>query len=158
MLLVFPRSFITETMVLPSDNNFVFSDTFFLVIFFCGPIGRYFSIFCEVSRVGKSGGFGWRHKVEEATVKCASGRSRSRFTAAGKTPTFFPAPLTSQKRCIIPNQWAEKKKKLLTRDIKNYSPSEEVTHSAETPLYLWYDVFIPQPLTNFQGTTKKFQH
>ena len=37
---------------------------------------------------------------------------------------------------------AEGEKKLLSRE-KNYSPTNEVTHPTETPLYLWYDVFMP---------------
>ena len=56
MLLVFPHSFIKEIMVLPLDDNFVLVLFFFWVIFFCGPFGRYFCIFCEVSRVGKKVG------------------------------------------------------------------------------------------------------
>ena len=114
MLLVFPRSFGKEIMVLPLDDNFVLV-IFFLVIFFVAPLVAIF--YAKWAELEKSGGFGCRRKVAEATVKRAAGRSRSRFTAAGKTPTFFPTPLTSQKRCIIPNQWAGKK--ILTRDKKN---------------------------------------
>ena len=104
-------------MVLPLDDNFV------LVIFFFGdiflwPIWQIFFYFLRSEQSWKkSGGFGCRRKVAEATVKRASARSRNRLMAAGKTSTCFPTPLTSQKRCIIPNQWAGKK--ILTRDKKN---------------------------------------
>ena len=43
------------------------------------------------------------------------------------------------------------KKILLTQDKKNYSPTNEVTHPTETPLYLWYDVFMPPSLLLFFG-------
>ena len=38
---------------------------------------------------------------------------------------------------------------------KEYSPTNEVTHPTETPICLWYDVFMPPPLSkrkNTQGT------
>ena len=38
---------------------------------------------------------------------------------------------------------------------KKYSPTNEVTHLTETPICLWYDVFMPPPLSkrkNTQGT------
>ena len=41
--------------------------------------------------------------------------------------------------------FAEGDKKNYSTKKKNYSPRNEVTHPTETPLYLWYDVFMPPP-------------
>ena len=41
--------------------------------------------------------------------------------------------------------FAEGDKKNYSAKKKNYSPTNEVTHPTETPLYLWYDVFMPPP-------------
>ena len=40
---------------------------------------------------------------------------------------------------------------------KNYSPTNEVTHPTETPLCLWYFVFMPPILKIFRGITKFFE-
>ena len=47
MLLVFPRSFIKEIMVLPLDDNFVFSDIFFGDNFFVAPLVDIFLFFVK---------------------------------------------------------------------------------------------------------------
>ena len=39
--------------------------------------------------------------------------------------------------------------------IKKYSRTNEVTHPTETPLYLWYDVFMPPPPLIFGKSRKK---
>ena len=36
-------------------------------------------------------------------------------------------------------------KKITQLTKKNYSPTNEVTHPTETPICLWYDVFMPLP-------------
>ena len=55
-------------------------------------------------------------------------------------------------------------KKNYSAKKKNYSPTNEVTHPTETPLCLWYDVFMPPPLLfgsksgeKIGGTTKKLR-
>ena len=45
-------------------------------------------------------------------------------------------------------------KKNYSVEKKNYSPTNEVTHPTETPLYLWYDVFMPPPLFFGQNSEK----
>ena len=49
--------------------------------------------------------------------------------------------------------FAEGDKKNYSAKKKNYSPTNEVTHPTETPLYLWYDVFMP-PLFLAQNRKK----
>lgn len=80
------------------------------MIFFRGPIGRYFSIFCEVSRAGEKRGFWLPPQSGRGHGKVRKRPKSEPFHGGRQKPTFFPAPLTSQKRCIIPNQWAEKQK------------------------------------------------
>ena len=46
--------------------------------------------------------------------------------------------------------FAEGNKKKYSAKKKNYSATNEVTHAKETPLYLWYDVFVPPPATFFE--------
>ena len=43
---------------------------------------------------------------------------------------------------------AEGQKKKYSANKKKYSPTDEVTHPTETPICLWYDVFMPPPLQN----------
>ena len=51
---------------------------------------------------------------------------------------------------------AEGHKKKYSAKKKKYSPTNEVTHPTETPLCLWYFVFIPHTLKIFGGITKIF--
>ena len=51
--------------------------------------------------------------------------------------------------------FSPKATKKITQPIKkNYSPTNEVTHPTETPLYLWYDVFMP-PTPPILGKNRK---
>ena len=60
---------------------------------------------------------------------------------------FFFSPKATKK--ILSQE-----KKITHPRYKNVSSVNKVSHPTETPLYLWYDVFMPPPFTILQVTTK----
>ena len=77
-------------------------------------------------------------------------RRQKKILSQEKKPHFFSTSAHYAKT-LQNTQPMGAKKILLTQDKKNYSPTNEVTHPTETPLYLWYDVFMPPFLLLFFG-------
>ena len=103
-----------------SSENFVFS-----------PLVKYYATFLRSEPSWKkSGGFACRRE----TALASDGRLRALswplpLCGGSQTPHFFPTLLTSQKRCIILNQWAEKENthlryKKLFANKRSYSSSK----------------------------------
>ena len=109
------------------------------ILFF---LAEYFATFLRNERSERS----WRAEGAEVRRKSPGPKARRRFSEhwSARSP---PASLTS----LIPQKVAKysaKKNKILTKN--------EFTHPTETPLCLWYDVFVPpRTLVKHRSTRNK---
>ena len=159
-------------MVFPLDDNFVFGDNFFSFgdNFFWPRwmINSFLVIFCFLADIL------WVENFENPAwvSRRARGAERrpewgaKRRTEAGAEPRGPGGTPKRDFQSFQPTKYQLKQNKILTnkriyssngakknyhRRKKNYSPINEVTHPTETPLCLWYDVFMPTPSYNFSG-------
>ena len=110
----------------PLDDIFVFGDIFFFladIFFLAFAIGFEFAGGCwpPPIRVGR--------RSEGATRPRSgppAGANRRRSTPPGKFET----------------DGESQQKKILSQDKKKYSPTNENTHPTETPICLWYCLFL----------------